>query len=61
VIFTGLLATLIERQWGLPSLELLAPIAFTVGAIGDGWRVIFSALGAALGAAIQKRTDGDKQ
>ena len=57
VVFTGLLATLIEQRWGFPRLELLAPVAFAVGAIGDGWRVIFSALGAALGAAIQRRAD----
>ena len=55
VVFTGILATLIEQRWDVPRMELLAPVAFIVGAIGDGWRTVFAALGAALGAAIQRR------
>ncbi len=40
------LAGIVERTWGLPISEGLAPVALIIGAMGNGWRPIFQALGA---------------
>lgn len=52
LVLTAFLASVIERLAGLPSLEILAPVAFAVGALGNGWRPVFDALGAAVASLI---------
>jgi len=46
LVLTSVLAGIVERTWGLPISEGLAPVALIVGAMGNGWRPIFQALGA---------------
>ena len=46
LVLTGLLAGILERSWGLPLSEGLAPVALFIGAMGDGWRPVFASLSA---------------
>ena len=59
LVLTAFFASIVERAVGLPSLEALAPVAFAVGALGNGWRPVFDALGAALAALLGRL--GDKK
>lgn len=52
VFLTGFFAYLVNRVWGLHTDETLAPVAFLIGAMGNGWRPVFSAIGDAIGALI---------
>lgn len=54
VVLTSLGATLMERALGIPSIELLAPVALFIAAMGDGWRPVFAGVGAAVSAAVGK-------
>lgn len=54
LVLTAFLAGLIERWLGVHSVESLAPVAFTVGALGNGWRPVFDAVGAALSALLNR-------
>lgn len=60
VILTVFLASMIERQWGVPVYESLAPVALLIGALGNGWRPVFNALGSAMQAAIAYFGNRDK-
>jgi len=44
LVLTGLFAGILERTWGLPISEGLAPVALFIGAMGDGWRPVFASL-----------------
>ena len=46
LVLTGLLAGILERSWGLPLSEGLAPVALFIGAMGYGWRPVFASLSA---------------
>ena len=46
LVLTSVIAGLIERLWGLPVSEGLAPVALVVGAMGNGWRPVFVAIAA---------------
>lgn len=59
LLLTVFLANIIQRTWGFPVGESLAPVALMIGALGNGWRPVFSALGAALGALIGKVGGGN--
>lgn len=50
IMLTGLLASLAERWLDLRPNESLAFVAFFVGALGNGWQPVISAVGAALSA-----------
>jgi len=52
IVLTAFLAGLIERQWGFPVNESLAPVALIIGALGNGWRPVFDAVGSAAGLLI---------
>lgn len=39
-VLTGLLAWYIEKEFGIAARNVLAPVAFLIGMIGDGWRDI---------------------
>jgi succinate dehydrogenase hydrophobic anchor subunit len=60
LVLTAFLAGIIERMFGLPSIESLAPVALFIGALGNGWRPVFDALGFAL-ASIVGRAGGEKK
>lgn len=59
LFLTGVLATLVERYLGVPVNEGLAPVALLIGAMGNGWRPVFAALGAAL-AVVAGRAAGPR-
>lgn len=59
LLLTVFLASIIQRVWGMPAGESLAPVALLIGALGNGWRPVFSALGAALGALFGKVGGGN--
>ena len=50
VALTGVLSVLIQTHWSIPAVEALAPVAFLIGALGNGWRPVFGAIGSALAA-----------
>ncbi len=50
VALTSALAKLAEQQWQIPAIEFFAPVAFFIGAMGNGWRPVFDALALALQA-----------
>ena len=54
VLFTVFIAQALERFLQIPASEALAPVALIIGAMGNGWRPVFDAVGAALGALIGK-------
>jgi len=54
VILTGALATVIGRLVDIPVTEAWAPVALFIGALGNGWRPVFDAMGAAIGAFAGK-------
>lgn len=58
IVLTVFLAQVIERLWGVPAGESLAPVALVIGALGNGWRPVFSALGDALRVVLGKITGG---
>lgn len=44
VVMTGGISMLIESYQGIPASEALAPVAFLIGALGNGWRPVIDAL-----------------
>ena len=44
LVLTSVLAGIVEKTWGLPVSEGLAPVALLIGAMGDGWRPVFASL-----------------
>ena len=60
LLLTAFLSGVLEQLAGIHSVESLAPVAFAIGALGNGWRPVFDALGAAL-AALLGRNNGGQQ
>ena len=60
VALTSALSLLLQSQWQIPANESLAPVAFAIGALGNGWRPVFEAVGAALQAALSRASGGPK-
>ena len=54
IVLTAFLATLLERTWGVPVNESLAPVALLIGAVGNGWRPVFASVGAMIKKAVSK-------
>lgn len=52
LLLTAFFAGLVERWAGVAPVESLAPVAFAIGALGNGWRPVFDAVGAALQALL---------
>lgn len=59
LLLTAFLSGLLERWVGVQPVESLAPVAFAIGALGNGWRPVFDAVGSALSALIGRA--GSKQ
>lgn len=59
VVLTSALSLVLQNQWQIPANEALAPVAFAIGALGNGWRPVFEAVGAALQAVVS-RAGGSK-
>ena len=60
LVLTGLLAALIEKQWGVAAHETLAPVAFVIGALGNGWRPVFDAVGTVAASLINSKSKSKK-
>lgn len=41
LVLTSVIAGIVERMWGIPLSEGLAPVALFIGAMGNGWRPVF--------------------
>lgn len=52
IVLTVFLASGIERLWEIPANEALAPVALIIGALGNGWRPVFEAMGEVIKALI---------
>jgi hypothetical protein len=59
VMLTGGVAWLLETQYQWPVYQVLAPVAFVIGMVGDRWRSVFDAMLALGERWITKRTGGD--
>lgn len=59
VVLTSALSLVLQKQWQIPANETLAPVAFAIGALGNGWRPVFEAVGSAL-QAVLSRAGGPK-
>ncbi len=57
LMLTAFLASLLEQWSGVRQVESLAPVAFAIGALGNGWRPVFDAVGAALSALLNRAGD----
>lgn len=38
VVFTGVGASAIEAYWNIPAKQILAPVSFLIGFVGDKWQ-----------------------
>ncbi|GAA4425757.1 hypothetical protein [Acidovorax lacteus] len=54
VVLTGALSVWLQSYWAVSATDALAPVAFAIGALGNGWRPVFDGLGAALQAIAQR-------
>jgi len=52
VALTGVISLLIQKHWSVPAIEVLSPVAFIIGALGNGWKPVFEAIGAAISAVV---------
>lgn len=59
VALTTGLSALLQSHLAMPVTETLSPVAFLIGALGNGWRPVFDAIGTAL-AALVGRFSGNK-
>ncbi len=60
VVLTVFLSGIAERMWGFPVNESLAPVAFLISALGNGWRPVLDAFGLALAALLGRFSEGKK-
>ena len=61
LVLTGLIAGLVERVWSVPVNEGLAPVALLIGAMGNGWRPVFSALAVVARGWISNQQAGGRK
>lgn len=59
VVLTVFLASVLDRLIGFPVSDSLAPVALAIGALGNGWQPVFSALGDALRGFIRRKGEGN--
>jgi hypothetical protein len=59
LVLTAFLSGLLEQLFGIHAVESLAPVAFCIGALGNGWRPVFDALGAAITALVGRKGGGE--
>lgn len=52
IFLTGILASMLERMYGIPVNELIAPVAWIIGALGRRWRPILAGVGEWIGSAF---------
>lgn len=54
VALTSALAMVLQSKWQIPATEALSPVAFLIGALGNGWRPVFEAVGAGLSFVVAR-------
>lgn len=59
VALTYALTMVLQSKYQIPANEALAPVAFLIGALGNGWRPVFEAMGRGL-RAVADRLGGAK-
>lgn len=52
VALTGAAAWWLDTHYEIPAHQILGPIAFAIGALGDRWGPVLDAIGARLGRVI---------
>lgn len=52
VVLTGSAAAWLQSAYDIAATEALAPVAFVIGALGNGWRAVISSIADALKAVI---------
>lgn len=57
IALTAFIGQGIDKLYGIPAVEALSPVAFAIGALGNGWRPVFVALASAV-AALASRLGG---
>lgn len=54
VALTSALALAMQRHLEIPAVEALSPVAFLIGALGNGWRPVFDAIGSGLSFVVAR-------
>lgn len=54
VALTSALALALQNHWQIPAVEALSPVAFMIGALGNGWRPVFEAVGSGLSFVVAR-------
>ena len=54
VALTYAMALVLQSQWQIPAVEALSPVAFVIGALGNGWRPVFEAVGSGLSLLVAR-------
>lgn len=54
IALTAFVGQGVDKLYGIPAVEALAPVAFAIGALGNGWRPVFAALSSAVAALAGK-------
>ena len=53
-VLTSTASTVLAHQYGITPTELFSPVAFFLGALGNGWRPVFDAVSSLLSAVVGK-------
>lgn len=64
VALTEVVSLVVQTHWAIPAKESLSPVAFFIGALGNGWRPVFDGVGAAISGLLgmlATRNGGPKQ
>lgn len=54
VLLTGGVSTYAQSHYGVPAHEALAPVAFVIGALGNGWRTVIETVREAIRTVIAR-------
>lgn len=54
VALTGSAAAWLQSVYNIAATEVLAPVAFVIGALGNGWRSVINSIGDAFKAIISR-------
>ena len=58
-VLTSTASALLASQYGIAPTELLSPVAFFLGALGNGWRPVFEAVSGLISSIVSRL--GSKQ
>lgn len=55
IVLTFFIVAVLEKFWSIHPDEMIAPVAFMIGALGNGWRSVAKAFGDAVGSFFERR------